>query len=147
MFQKITSFRKEHHFLSNFYAVEVVYEGDKYRTAEHAFQAAKCVNEIDKEKIRQVKSPVMAKRIGRRVQLRPDWESQKDAIMENILKSKFQHKHMRDLLDKTKDYEIIEQNKWHDVHWGACTCKKHKSAGKNMLGILLMKIRDIKEIS
>lgn len=61
--------------------------------------------------------------------------------MENILSIKFQHKHMRDLLIKTKDYEIIEQNKWHDIYWGVCTCKKHNLVGKNQLGTLLMKIR------
>lgn len=48
---------------------------------------------------------------------------------------------MRDLLIKTKDYEIIEQNKWHDIYWGVCTCKKHNLFGKNQLGTLLMKIR------
>lgn len=142
IFQKITSFRKKYHFLSNFYPVEIVYEGKNYRTAEHAFQAAKSVNDNDKEKIRDAKTPTMAKRMGRKVQLRPDWDSQKLIIMENILKIKFEPKHMRDLLLETKSYEIIEQNIRHDVYWGACVCKKHKTLGKNMLGKLLMKIRD-----
>lgn len=62
--------------------------------------------------------------------------------MENILRIKFQHKNMRDLLIATKDYDLIEQNKRHDIYWGVCTCKKHNLIGKNHLGILLMKIRN-----
>lgn len=115
----------------------------KYPTAEHAFQAAKCVNESDKIKILNSKSPAIAKKIGRRVKLRPDWESQKVIIMTNILRIKFGHSRMRELLSKTNNCELMEQNSWHDVYWGACTCKKHNSSGKNMLGNVLMEIRDV----
>lgn len=89
----------------------------------------------------------MAKRLGRKVQLRPDWDSQKLIIMENILQIKFEPKHMRDLLLDTKSYEIIEQNIRHDVYWGSCVCKKHKTLGKNILGKLLMKIRDKEQLA
>lgn len=123
--------------------MDIVYEGEKYPSAEHAFQAAKCVNSVDKEKIRKTKSAAVAKRIGRRVQLRTDWEQQKLIIMENILEVKFEHKNMRELLNKTKGRGLEEQNKWHDTYWGVCICNKHKPTGKNMLGTLLMKIRNM----
>lgn len=118
------------------------YEGDIYPSSEHAFQAAKCVKRTDKEKIRVAKTPAEAKSIGQTVELRSDWESQKDSIMEDILRLKFQDKHLCNLLNQTRGCELIEGTTWHDTHWGICTCKKHASTGKNMLGKLLMKVRD-----
>lgn len=130
--------------MSNFYPFEMVYDGDKYSTGEHAFQAAKCVNRADKEKIINAQTPTLAKRIGKKVQLRSDWEQVKDSIMESVLKAKFNDEKMRELLNKTKCFELIEGNRWHDQYWGTCTCTRHNnSPGKNMLGILLMKIRDM----
>lgn len=119
------------------------YEGKKFPTVEHAFQAAKCVNDAEKEKIRRARSPTEAKKVGQTVQLRSDWESQKVNLMEEILRIKFSHSKMRDLLDQTKDSELIEGNTWHDNYWGDCICEQHKSVeGVNVLGKLLMKIRD-----
>lgn len=87
-YNQITSFRGEFFFLSNFYPIEINFEGRNYPTAEHAFQAAKCVNADDKEKIRGSSTPTIAKSIGRSVQLRKDWESKKLTIMEEILEVK-----------------------------------------------------------
>lgn len=121
----------------------MVYEGDTFRTSEHAFQAAKCTNRTDKEKIINAQTPALAKRIGGEIQLRSDWEEIKDSIMENVLKVKFADDRLRKLLNDTKPCELIEGNRWHDQYWGTCTCVRHNDLpGKNMLGILLMKIRD-----
>lgn len=138
---QITSFRNEHFFLSNFYPIEINFEGKKYPTAEHAFQAAKCVNAVDEDKIRRSSSPAIAKSIGRNVQLRKDWDSKKLEIMEKILKIKFNNVRMKSLLRSTKKCEIIERNRWHDQYWGVCVCQKHKLHGENHLGKILMKVR------
>lgn len=135
-------FARDNYFLSNFYPVDIEFEGDIYPTSEHAFQAAKCVKTTEKEKIRVAQTPAEAKRIGQTVQLRSDWESQKETIMEDILRFKFQNKHLRNLLNETKGYDLIEGTTWHETYWGICTCKTHRSIGKNVLGKLLMKIRD-----
>lgn len=122
----------------------MVFDGDKYSTSEHAFQAAKCLNRAEKEKIINAKTPALAKRIGQKVKLRPDWEQVKDAIMEDILKAKFSAENLRELLNRTNGFELVEGNYWHDQYWGTCTCTRHNNIpGKNMLGILLMKIRDM----
>lgn len=122
----------------------MVYDGDKYSTVEHAFQAAKCVNRSDKEKIINAPNPSAAKRLGRRVKLRYDWEQVKDSIMENILKEKFKDAKLRTLLNSTKGYALVEGNDWHDQYWGSCRCERHNSTpGKNVLGKTLMKIRDM----
>lgn len=102
---------------------------------------AKCANETDKERIRDVKTPILARMIGRRVELRADWESKKVKIMVKILRSKFEHSYMRELLLTTKDYEIMEINPWHDTFWGVCCCDEHAYSGSNMMGKLLMDIR------
>ena len=42
---KIESFDKEFRFLSNFYRAPLMYRGIAYPTSEHAYQAAKTINE------------------------------------------------------------------------------------------------------
>jgi predicted NAD-dependent protein-ADP-ribosyltransferase YbiA (DUF1768 family) len=38
--------------------------------------------------------------------------------------------------------EIVEWNTWHDRTWGKCTCPICKGEGENLLGEILMKLRD-----
>lgn len=143
--QEISRFDGKSQFISNFYVSEFVYDGHKYTTVEHAFQAAKCVNDVDREKVRSTATPSKAKYWGKRIKLRPDWESVKMTVMENALRAKFENKELRELLDATKGQTLIEGNSWHDNQWGNCTCSKRKACekpGKNMLGTLIMKVRD-----
>ena len=44
---KIDSFSGEYDFLSNFYSQEITYDGIKYPTNEHAFQAAKTLDLVE----------------------------------------------------------------------------------------------------
>jgi ribA/ribD-fused uncharacterized protein len=47
----------------------------------------------------------------------------------------------RRLLD-TGDAVLVEGNTWHDNYWGTCTFRRcSKTKGKNMLGKLLMQVR------
>lgn len=105
------------------------------------FQAAKCVKSSDRQKIRDAETPRAAKIFGRFVQMRPDWDTHKVAVMEKILMKKFRNKKLRRLLRETGDMELTEQNYWHDTFWGVCSCTKHQRTGLNMLGKILMKIR------
>lgn len=95
-----------------------------------------------KKKVRMTLTSANAKSLGRRVQLKMNWESEKIEIMEKILRIKFGDSKMKLLLGKTKDSKIVEKNSWHDIYWGVCSCKKHQSTGKNIMGELLMLIRD-----
>lgn len=142
----IPRFVDEHCFLSNFYFFDVKYEGVVYPTAEHAFQAAKCVNPKDRDKILKTKTPAAAKSLGRRIRMKLNWNSERLAAMERILKMKFSDPELRLRLKNTSGEELIEGNYWHDQFWGTCICLKHKNIkGENMLGKLLMKIRDSKD--
>lgn len=137
----ITSFRGEHSFLSNFYPIDIVYKNEVYPSVEHAFQAAKCLREEDRRKIRLTSSATTAKFIGRRVEMRSSWDSEKMSVMEDLLRKKFLKPKMSNLLKTTGTQQIIEVNRWHDTFWGVCSCGIHKSRGKNMLGVLLMEVR------
>ncbi|HRY15457.1 MAG TPA: NADAR family protein [Candidatus Competibacteraceae bacterium] len=136
----ITSFRGEHAFLSNFQAVEIVYEGKPYPTVEHAFQAAKTLDPGERETVRLAKTPTLAKRLGRRVTLRRDWETVKVAVMRELLRLKFQQPALRERLLATGETRLIEGNKWNDRTWG-CVWVKTQWVGRNLLGQLLMEVR------
>lgn len=130
----IEQFRGEHYYLSNFFSTPVVYGGVCYQNNEAAFQAQK-----QPERSQEFASlpPNEAKRLGRRVNLRPDWESVKQTIMEEIVRAKFtQNEHLRDKLLTTGNVELIEGNHWGDTYWGVCRGK-----GRNELGRILIKVR------
>lgn len=134
---RIDSFRDAHRFLSNFFPAEVSYEGAIYPSVENAFQAAKCVDTSEREVFR-VCSPAEAKRFGRRVRLRPDWEQVKLDIMRRLVTDKFARSdelHRR--LLATEDAELVEGNAWNDTFWGVC-----RGRGQNHLGRILMEVRD-----
>lgn len=130
----IEQFRGEHYFLSNFFPSPVVYDGIIFQNNEAAFQAQK------QPEIAEVFASLplnKAKQTGRQVKLRPDWESVKDTIMEEIVRAKFsQNTHLRKKLIATGNAELIEGNHWGDTYWGVCFGK-----GRNKLGEILMKIR------
>lgn len=135
MYNKVIDrFVGKYAFLSNFYEVPVQYMGYEFQNNEAAFQGAKCPSRIE-EFIKL--PPNEAKRLGRKVELRKDWESIKDSVMYEICLNKFsRHKDLRDKLLATGEAELIEGNYWHDCYWGVCEGK-----GLNKLGNILMKIR------
>jgi ribA/ribD-fused uncharacterized protein len=136
----ITSFRGEYSFLSNFHRRWVEYKGEEYLTAEHAFQAQKVTNKHDKMWVMASISPGEAKRRGRRIPIRKDWNKVKDQIMYEVVKAKFNSSmSLRESLIGTKDFVIIEGNSWGDVYWGV---DERTGYGQNKLGQILMRIRE-----
>lgn len=132
----IDDFSGKYRFLSNFHPVDVGYEGLIYPSVEHAFQAAKTLNTGLRAAIRMAGSPGAAKKMGRAVKLRDDWEDVKIEVMAHLLERKFAHPGYRKMLLDTGNEELIEGNTWGDTFWGVCGGK-----GKNNLGILLMDLR------
>ena len=149
----IDSFKGEFAFLSNFSRIDITVAGKVWPTAEHMFMACKSLNPAVQEQIRTASSPGMAKKLGRQLALRPDWEKIKDEAMLRVLRHKFhQNKEHQQLLLATGEEELIEGNYWHDNYWGICQCPKCRNVkgavrplnvvkGKNMLGKLLMQVR------
>lgn len=130
-------FRGKLAFLSNFYPCEIEYEGITYPTTEHAYQAAKSADPAIRKAIARLDTPNKSKQAGKRVDMRPEFESIKLQVMEDICRIKFAKPDMKAALLATGNLELVERNVWRDDFWGVCTDK-----GKNHLGIILMKIRE-----
>ena len=138
----IVEFENEYAFLSNFYPSPFIHDGIEYPTVEHFFQAAKTLDIQKRKAIAAAKTPGLAKRMGRSVQLRSDWEKVKVCYMELGLRLKFANKDLAEKLLATGDEELIEGNWWCDQTWGSCNCPKHiRTPGRNLLGMLLMELR------
>src|SRR5574342_617739 len=136
MLTKITEFRNEYYFLSNFYPINILFNGFVFPSSEHAYQAFKAANRSDFEKKRLAKTPAIAKRLGRTVKMVKGFEGQKINLMKEILRVKFHIPEMKELLLATGEKELIESNTWNDTFWGMCNGK-----GYNHLGKLLMQVR------
>ena len=135
---KIDQFRDEYAFLSNFCEEPLEYDGVRYRSAEAAFQAQKCIEREERLAFAELR-PADAKRRGRRVALRPDWEQVKTGLMEEIVRAKFtQNPNLAAHLLDTGDAELLEGNTWNDRCWGV---DLKTGVGENRLGKILMKVR------
>jgi len=131
----IKEFQGSYRFLSNFYPCRIVYEGIAYLSVEAFYQAQKTFSVVRKREISQMR-PGQAKRAGRDLVLRYDWEEIKLEVMEKGLRLKFADPDLKALLLETGVQELIEGNYWGDEFWGV-----YNGKGQNNLGKLLMKVR------
>jgi len=133
----IDSFRGKYRFLSNFYPSAITMGGIIYPTVEHYFQAMKTTSITQRKEIAKAHSPGSAKRLGRRILLRKDWELVKiNFMVEGLLEKFTTHLELREKLLKTAPHQLIEGNTWGDRYWGM-----YKGRGQNILGHTLMLIR------
>lgn len=139
----IEKFDGKYSFLSNYYETKITYDGITYENNEAAFHAQKTLNIKEREEFSSL-SPRDAKRKGRKLKMREDWEEIKTKIMYEINLAKFtQNEELKKRLLKTGNEELVEGNYWHDNCWGNCTCEKCKDIeGENRLGKILMNIRE-----
>ncbi len=133
----INEFRGDYYFLSNFFEADVYFGGIVYCNNEAAFQAQKSLYNVDRMRFATL-NPSEAKRLGRRIALRDDWEYVKTDIMYEICKAKFsQNPELKAKLIATGDKHLEEGNTWGDKIWGTVD-----GVGENRLGKILMKVRD-----
>lgn len=133
----ITSFRGNYFFLSNFYPCSISYDSFTFSCVEAAFQAAKCANREDMSQF-QTLGAAEAKKLGRRISLRQDWDSVKVEIMRDLLHLKFSSIELAQMLLSTGSEILQEGNTWNDTFWGV---NAHTGQGRNVLGKLLMEVR------
>ena len=133
----IDSFRGDFGFLSNFHEASIWIDGERFPSVEHAYQAAKTLDPVTRKMIREAARPGDAKKLGRCVQIRPDWDQVKVDLMRRFVKEKFKNPLLRAMLVATEDAELIEGNTWNDTFWGVCRGK-----GQNWLGRILMEVRE-----
>lgn len=148
----ISPFKGEHSFLSNFYPVRIEHEYFIYPTVEHAYVASK-TNDIKFKRrisILPADKAGKAKRMGSKdgmkkfgCFLKPDWHYIKESIMFDLLRLKFKHSDLAQMLINTGDEYLQEGNYWHDNFWGVCKCNdcRENTVGLNILGNLLIKVR------
>jgi ribA/ribD-fused uncharacterized protein len=129
----ITDFRGRHGFLSNFYRSPIVIDDMRCATVEHAFQALKTLDTVAREHVRSAPTAAEAKKRGRVVLLRPDWDAIRVSEMRRCLREKFSDLTLMAQLQATGNEELIEGNYWHDYFWGVCNGR-----GENWLGKLRM---------
>ena len=134
----VSEFRGAYRFLSNFWPspIDVPIAGRVCRaaTVEHAFQALKTSDPEQAEWVLAAASPGEAKRRGRLLSLRADWDRVRGDVMYALLELKFAaDSELAEMLLDTGDAELIEGNTWGDQFWGVCN-----GVGQNWLGRLLM---------
>lgn len=129
---------------SNLYRRAVVFEGREYPTAEHAYQAGKANKEEVREWILSAPSPALAAMAAHGLytwDIVPNWSKIKFDRMREVLRAKFaQHEDLRELLLSTGSARLVEAGTTDNAvnrTWGEVNGK-----GKNMLGILLMEVRE-----
>jgi len=140
----------ESDFLSNFYMSPFIFKGKKALSGEHAFQSAKAADDEEGQiwsaSVLAADTPSKAKKLGRQLPVRSDWEQIKTRVMKEVILAKFYNTMLMPRLLSTTAY-LIEGNWWHDGIWGVCTkegCTKCQDiVGQNRLGIILMELRAI----
>ena len=148
------TFKGPFRFLSNFYPSRIQIEGNTTRyltaqeffgsrtitfaTVENGYQGGKSADPDEQDRILRAPSPGQAKRLGRRVRMRPDFEQKKFALMEDLVDAKFsQNVDLRAALLGTGNRPLVEGAPWGDRIWGVCN-----GVGENHLGKTLMRVRD-----
>lgn len=144
------AFQSHHAWLSNFYPANIVIHGEKFDSAEQAFQYTKAIRMKDTvaaSLILKKKKPQDIKKLGAGVEITPQWDSDKIDVMRFIVKEKFrQNPDICQKLFRTGQQQLIEATL--DPFWGAkatLTSKSLKTGtwiGGNMLGKIIMEIRE-----
>lgn len=86
------------------FACQTEYHNVKYPT----YQAAKTSNPIQREAIKNADTPDDAKRLGRRVEIKSNWDEIKDEVMYEIVSNKFKNKRMQAKLLATENEQLVE---------------------------------------
>lgn len=134
----VKEFQGEYRFLSNFWPCRILIFGREFKNSEAAYQSQKTTDPDTMDMFCGLNAEV-AKRLGSRVSLRPDWDVVKKNVMWEVLQAKFdQNPHLRDLLLQTGEEHLEEGNHWGDRYWGTVD-----GVGENILGEMLMHLRSI----
>ena len=128
----IMEFQGVNRWLSNFWPTLVRLDGEVYPSVENAYQAAKTYPQNRGGFVGC--TPGQAKRLGKTVVIRPDWDAEKVSVMRSLIAQKFAlGSELGGRLLNTGDAQIVEGNTWGDTFWGVCRGK-----GRNILGELIM---------
>lgn len=134
-------FKNDKFFLSNMYPCDIYIDGIRYSSAENFYMSMKFggVNDTISYELRNC-PPKMSKIIANKNKnlIRDDWHDIKVSVMKIAVTAKFtQNTDILLKLFSTEEDYLEERNDWYDTFWGT-----YKGNGKNMLGKILMEVRD-----
>lgn len=129
---------------SNLFRRPIVFEGETFSTAEHAYQSGKARKKEVRQWLMAAPSPALLAMASHGLyywDIAPGWSTTKFGRMKSILLAKFQqHEDLRELLLSTGTARLVESatvdNPVNRL-WGEVN-----GVGQNMLGTLLMEVRD-----
>lgn len=129
---------------SNLYKRSVELDGVVYPTSEHAYQAGKARKPAVREWLMSAPTPALLAMAAHGLyywDIAPGWSTTKFDRMRRVLMAKFaQHDDLKTLLLETGDARLVESatvdNEVNRL-WGEVN-----GVGRNMLGQLLMEVRD-----
>lgn len=110
-----------------------------YKSVEHFFQAMKATNFEDHEAVRNAATPGLAKKIGRKITLRADWEHVKYEVMLVGLRAKFAERVYKQVMIGDRNLMLAEDSPT-DFVWGIRDADGGFT-GENLLGKALMEVR------
>lgn len=123
---------------SNYYPSRFFVFGHWWNWSEAPYQAMKTVIPTEIHEIHKATKANDTRLLGQKVTLRPDWDQVKYAVMKDVCMAKFlQNRDLLKQLLETGDEELIEDSPV-DYYWGCGA----DGTGKNMLGKVLMEIRE-----
>lgn len=131
---------KGHMPLSNFWMAEFTdQQGSVWPSVEHFYQAMKSQTALERLSIQTLKTPGEAKKAGRNVSLRSDWEAVKLQVMRAGLRYKFAPGTLEAEFLTSTTGMLTEGNWWSDTYWGVDI---NSGKGQNWLGWLLLAQRE-----
>ena len=140
-------FRGGNSYLSNFYACRIRVWNREFHTVESAYQWKKCVHNNEwktAEKMVATRSGLQAKYLSKSIRekahLREEWNRQRYSVMYALVAVKFRDRYLRKRLLDTGESELMEWVKSKEGFWSALTYDGR--AGQNMLGQILMQVRE-----
>ena len=128
---------------SNLYRRPIEFEGERYATSEHAYQAGKARKQAVRAWLLQAPSPALLAMAAHGLyywDVTPGWSQTKFDRMRRVLRAKFtQHPDLRALLLSTGAARLVEaaavDNEVNRL-WGEVN-----GQGRNTLGLMLMELR------
>ena len=126
---------------SNFAPYSIELMNRTWPTSEHYFQAQKYMEADVREEIRNEPSPQKASITGRESKKPPrsDWKYVKEGVMGEAVMAKFlQYPELKEILMASGSSELVYHTR-SDGYWG----DGMDGSGKNMLGQILMEVREI----
>src|ERR1051326_9562677 len=100
----VREFEGQYRFLSNFWSCYIKVDGDWYPSVENAYQAMKMKHKANRARFQHIKASE-AKRLGRLLPMRDDWDQVKLEVMYNLVRQKFEDRKLQSNLLATGDAE------------------------------------------